>query len=115
MDAGRRFTAPVPADLDHNAVRRLLAQLGDRSAAGIRRLGGRRDLVRNAAGRPLPCCWQECWDRGSTRYKVVTPHDAPGREGDTLTYLFCGPVHRDMWLGKIRQDRAPSALGLIVP
>lgn len=108
-----RFHSFVPADLDHAAVRKLLGQLGDRAAAGIRRHGGRRDLVRNAHGKPLPCCWAECWTPGSTRYTAVVPHDAPGREGDTLTYVFCGPAHRDMWRGAARPDA--SALGLIIP
>lgn len=108
-----RFHSFVPADLDHAAVRRLLANIGDRAGVGIRKLGGRRDLVRNAHGLPLPCCWQDCWERGSTKHKVVAPHDAPGREGDTLTYIFCGPAHKALWLGKTRPDA--TALGLIVP
>lgn len=89
-------------------VRRLLAQLGDRTGTSIRRLGGRRDLVRNAHGQPLPCCWADCWARGSVKHKVVVLHDAPDRaaSGDTLTYIFCGPAHKDMWMGRS---------GLIVP
>lgn len=110
---GRRFHTFVPDEMDHNRVRKLLAGLGDRGSVGIRRLGGRRDLVRNAHGRPLPCCWSDCWERGSTKHTVVVPHDGPEREGDTLTYIFCGPSHRALWLGQTRPDA--SALGLIVP
>lgn len=112
MDRGR-FHSYVPADLDHSAVRQLLGKLGDRLAVGIGRHGGRRDLVRNAHGTPLPCCWAECWERGSTKYRAVVPHDAPGREGDTLTYIFCGPAHLALWRGRLRPDA--TALGLIIP
>lgn len=109
----RRFHSFVPDTLDHAAVRNLLGQLGGRTGASIRKLGGRRDRVRNAHGKPLPCCWAECWAQGSTRHTVVAPHDAPGREGDTLTYVFCGPAHKALWLGQTRPD-AP-ATGLIIP
>jgi hypothetical protein len=109
----RRFSSYVPADIDDQGVRKLLAGLGGRAGIGIRKLGGRRDLVRNAHGQPLPCCWRDCWDRGSTRHTVVAPHDAEGREGDTLTYIFCGPAHKAMWLGTARPEA--SALGLILP
>lgn len=107
-----RFHSFVPLDMDHNRVRKLLAGLGDRPLS-IRRLGGRRDLVRNAHGLPLPCCWQDCWERGSTKYKAVVPHDGPERTGDTLTYIFCGPAHLQMWRDGTRPDA--TALGLIVP
>jgi len=108
-----RFHSFVPANFDHEKVRRLLAGLGDRPVS-IRRLGGRRDRVRNAHGKPLPCCWAECWTPGSTKYTVVAPHDAPGREGDTLTYIFCGPVHRALWQGQLN-PAGQHGSGLIVP
>lgn len=106
----QRFHSYVPLDHDDQAVRKLLTGLGNRGNA-IRRLGGRRDLVRNAHGQPLPCCWQECWARGSTRHEVRVAHDAPGREGDTLTYVFCGPAHKAQWLGQT----AAAQRGLIIP
>jgi len=108
-----RFHTFGPDGLDHAAVRRLLGQLGDRASVGIRKLGGRRDLVRNAHGQPLPCCWSDCWSPGSTRHVAVVPHDGPDRAGDTLTYVFCGPTHRALWLGQTRPDA--RALGLITP
>lgn len=110
---GGRFHSFIPEDMDQGQLRKILANLGQRGSVGIRRLGGRRDLVRNAHGNPLPCCWQECWSAGSTRHTAVVPHDAPGREGDTLTYVFCGPSHKAQWLGQTRPDAA--ALGLIIP
>lgn len=113
MQAGDRFHTFVPADMDDQKIRRLLRQLGQRSGVGIRRHGGRRDLVRNAHGVPLPCTWQDCWERGSTKHEVRVPHDAPGREGDTLTYVFCGPRHKAMWLGQLPPDKRPNSI--IVP
>jgi len=110
MNDGKGFYSRVPLDMDDTALRKLLAGLGNRGSK-IGRFGGRRDLVRNAHGQPLPCCWAECWARGSIKYTVLAPHDAPGREGDTLTYLFCGPAHKALWLGQT----SPARSGLIVP
>jgi hypothetical protein len=103
-------------------IREMLARLAPRV---IRRAGGRRDLVRNAHGKPLPCCWSDCWTPGSTRHQVTVPHDSPSRPGaaDTLTYIFCGPVHKSMWLGSsLRTDNygnthdgPASRSGLILP
>jgi hypothetical protein len=107
-----KFRTFAPQDMDHGRVRRILAELGGRGVT-IGRHGGRRDLVRNAHGVPLPCCWADCWHRGSTKHVAVVAHDAAGREGDTLTYLFCGPQHRQMWLGQLPPDS--PARGLIVP
>lgn len=112
MKAGDRFSVVAPDGHDHGQVRALLAALGDRGKV-IGRFGGRRDLVRNAHGKPLPCCWAECWTPGSLKHKAVAPHDGPGREGDTLTYLFCGPVHKALWLGQ--SPPGATALGLITP
>jgi hypothetical protein len=106
-----KFRTYVPHDYDDQRVRKLLAGLGNRGHAAIGRFGGRRDLVRNAHGQPLPCCWQDCWARGSTKHTVVVPHDGDGRENDTLTYLFCGPSHKDLWLGKAQAAHR----GLIIP
>jgi len=60
---------------------------------------GRPQLVRNAHGKPLPCCWDDCWANGDERYRIVVPHDAPARRanGDTLTYLFCSDRHREYY------------------
>jgi hypothetical protein len=109
MNTGK-FHSLVPQDLDHERMRKLLAGLGNRGSV-IGRFGGRRDLVRNAHGQPLACCWQDCWERGSTKHQVVAPHDGPGRESDTLTYIFCGPVHKSLWLGQT----SPAQRSLIVP
>lgn len=80
------------------------------------------DLVRNLAGKPLPCCWSDCWERGSTQHQAVIPHDQPERKGDTLTYIFCSDNHRALWLsgavpgdtfGK-RLSGVRSPLGIII-
>jgi hypothetical protein len=110
VNKGRGFQAPTETGMDDQRLRKLLAGLGNRGNV-IGRFGGRRDLVRNAHGKPLPCCWSECWRDGSTKHQVVAPHDGPGREGDTLTYIFCGQVHRALWLGLT----PPAKTGLIVP
>ncbi len=85
--------------------------------------------VRNASGKPLLCCWNDCDRDGYDNYKLVVPHDSPQRPGDTLTYIFCGPMHRNYYvsaaipaehrgpLGNDLTDRVPrrSPLGLILP
>lgn len=91
-----------------------------------RRRARKGQLVRNLSGRPLPCCWSDCWTPGRTDQGVVIKHDAPERKGagDTLTYLFCSPAHREHWLNElsparraevINAQRERSPLGLIVP
>lgn len=90
-----------------------------------RRASSGPQLVRNLWGKPLPCCWDDCWNPGDERYRIVVGHDAPARRaaGDTLTYLFCSPRHREYYAhaaghaGAYGQlppgSRTP--LGLIVP
>lgn len=82
-------------------------------------------LVRNYWGRPLPCCWDDCWRNGDERYRIVVAHDAPARReaGDTLTYIFCSERHRELYAhaaGRAGQygnmpAGSRTALGLIVP
>lgn len=89
-----------------------------------RRRARRGQLVRNLAGRPLPCCWADCWRSGRTDQGVILKHDAPDRQGDTLTYIFCSPTHREHWLAELEPDRRAliiaaqrerSSQGLIIP
>lgn len=82
-----------------------------------------KQLVRNAHGRPIPCCWSDCWDRGDNRYRVEVPHDAPKFPGEKLVYIFCRPRHRSYWLhanrpgryGTLPTGERRSPLGLILP
>lgn len=78
--------------------------------------------IRNFFGKPLPCCWDDCWAHADERYVYVIPHDQPKHPGDTLTYVFCSDSHKTFWLsatipgmkGKdLSGQRGP--LGLIIP
>lgn len=87
-----------------------------------RRRAAKGTLVRNLSGKALPCCWRDCWSPGRTDQAVVVKHDAPERQGDTLTYVFCCPAHREHWLNELEPDRRAlvvagqrNPLGLIVP
>lgn len=55
--------------------------------------------VRNAEGRVLPCCWSDCERDGDLRYKAVFRDPNPERPvKSTLTYVFCSPAHRALYL-----------------
>lgn len=69
-----------------------------------------RRLVRNYHGRPLPCCWADCWTHGDDRHGVDVPHDAPKYPGEQLRYIFCSERHRAYWLNS-RNDRGNLPTG----
>lgn len=80
--------------------------------------------VRNLSGKPLPCCWKDCWRPGMTDHAVFVKHDAPERHGDMLTYIFCSESHREHWLNTLEPERRHlvvnaqrerSPFGLIIP
>lgn len=67
------------------------------------------DPIRNAAGKPIPCCYSDCTRNADNRYKVAIPHDHP-RWRDPVTglqemliYTFCGDPHKDMWIEETRR------------
>jgi hypothetical protein len=50
-------------------------------------------LVRNASGRPLPCCWDDCTKSGHEEQKVVV------QDGNkNLHYVFCGQAHKMLYV-----------------
>lgn len=68
--------------------------------------GGGKQLVRNAQGNPLPCCYADCWEDGDNRTRVEVPHTQPKHPGEKLVYIFCTDAHKSLHLkGTVYADR----------
>lgn len=72
------------------------------------------DLVRNARGVPVPCCYSDCTARADNRYRHEEPHEEPRWPGEKVVWTFCGPTHLDRFVSNNRTwTRTP--LGLLLP
>lgn len=67
-------------------------------------------LVRNAHGRPLPCCWDDCTKSGHEENKVVRREGAEGGGIKNLHYVFCSQAHKMLYVNS-HQDFGNLPMG----
>lgn len=73
-----------------------------RGAVVLGRPAGNPVRIRNAWGKPIPCCWSECDQEADARYQWNEPHPEAKHPGERIVYAFCSPLCRDTWIGAHR-------------
>lgn len=70
---------------------------------------GPKVLVRNRWGKPLPCCYGECWEDGDDRIHIDRPHPTPNYLGEMRRFIFCSERHRVFYLADLQKAAQAQA------